>query len=156
MGDRADLPRERDLAEPDAAQRQRLVGQRRDQRRGHREVGGGVEIGRAHVCTPRRSSVLEYLTPAMSLSPSSGPYPSSKPSLAASRRRKLAWATGRISPESETSPNQMPRNGSGLSASAETSAAATARSAAGSRSEEHTSALHDALPCLSISHRPCP
>ena len=37
--DRADLARQRDLAEPHRVARQRLVGQRRDQRRGHRQIG---------------------------------------------------------------------------------------------------------------------
>src|SRR3954453_6731355 len=55
-----------------------------------------------------------------------------KPSLAASLSLISACATGRTRPDSAISPNTTMSGGTGISVSAETSAAATARSAAGS------------------------
>ena len=55
-----------------------------------------------------------------------------KPSFAASLRRASAWATGRTRPDRPISPKTTVSAGTGVSVSAETSAAATARSAAGS------------------------
>jgi hypothetical protein len=60
-----------------------------------------------------------------------GPVDRREAQLGRSRRRTPAWATGRL-PRRATSPNHAVSEGSGRSASAETSAAATARSAAGS------------------------
>jgi len=56
----------------------------------------------------------------------------SKPSFAASLRRNPASETGRTSPDREISPKAMLVAGTGCSDNAETRAAATARSAAGS------------------------
>ena len=56
----------------------------------------------------------------------------SKPSLAASLRRSGACATGRSPPDSATSPKAIVSGGTGRSDNADTRAAATARSAAGS------------------------
>src|SRR3546814_3685729 len=72
----------------------------------------------------------------------------SNPSLPASLSRSAPCATGRTSPDNETSPNATASADTGRSLSAETSAAATARSAAGSvtrRSEEHTSELQSLM-----------
>jgi hypothetical protein len=55
-----------------------------------------------------------------------------KPSFCASLSRKSVRPTARTSPESATSPKATVSRGKGASASAEISAAATARSAAGS------------------------
>src|SRR3569833_772718 len=55
-----------------------------------------------------------------------------KPSFWASRRRSEAWTTGRTPPASEISPKYTASGGSGELESEEISAAATARSAAGS------------------------
>jgi hypothetical protein len=55
-----------------------------------------------------------------------------KPSFAASRSRASRWLTGRTSPPSPISPNTTMSPGTCSSASDDTTAAATARSAAGS------------------------
>ena len=55
-----------------------------------------------------------------------------KPSLAASFKRTSGWLTGRTSPDRLISPKQAVPSGIGLSLIEDISAAATARSAAGS------------------------
>lgn len=79
----------------------------------------------------RRLASWATAIPSAAFTPE-GTHAFSKPSFAASLSRSGAWATGLISPESAISPRITQSLGTGRSDIAETSAAATARSAAGS------------------------